>query len=88
VCKHPRRNGEDVGGPLLFLISKLIFTMQPPPRKSQDADIDTTPLKPFPKLVLSLHLKGSPSSMQQQQEVITTTCSANGSCNEALTNSN
>jgi hypothetical protein len=46
--------------------------MQPPPKKSQDANINTPMLKPFLKLVLNLHLKGFPSSssssssMQQQ----------------------
>jgi hypothetical protein len=84
------RDGEDVGGPLLSLASKLVLTMQPFPRKSQDVDIDIPLLKLIPKLVLNLHLKGSPSSssssMQQQHEAITTMGSANKSCNEAPTN--
>ncbi len=40
-------DGEDVKGPLLSLASKLVITMQPPPRKSQDVDINTPPLKTF-----------------------------------------
>jgi hypothetical protein len=61
-------DGEDARGPLPSLVSKLVFTMQPPPMKSQDVNIDIPPLKSVLKLVLNLHLKGSPfySSMQQQ----------------------
>jgi hypothetical protein len=58
-------DGEDVGGPLSSLASKLVLTMQSPPRKSQDVDIDTPLLKPFLKLVLTLHLKDSSSSSMQ-----------------------
>jgi len=85
-------DGEDARGPLLSLTSKLVLTMQPPPRKSQDVDINTPPLKPSPKLVLNLHLKGFPSSsssssMQQQQKATTTTRNVNRSRNEVPTNS-
>jgi hypothetical protein len=34
MCKHLGGDGEDVGGLLLSLTSKLVFTMQPPPNKS------------------------------------------------------
>jgi hypothetical protein len=84
-------DGEDAGGPLPSLASKPVLTMQPPPRKSQDADIDTPPLKPAPRPVLNLRLKGSPSSssssVQQQQEAAATSGSANGSRNDAPGNS-
>jgi small GTP-binding protein len=84
-------DGEDAGGPLPSLASKPVLTMQPPPRKSQDADIDTPPLKPAPRPVLNLRLKGSPSSssssVQQQQEAAATSGSANGSLNDAPGNS-
>jgi len=83
-------DGEDARGPLLSLTSKLVHTMQPPPKKSQDVDINTPPLKPSPKLVLNLHVKGFPSSsssMQQQQKATTTTRNANRSRNEVPTNS-
>jgi len=69
--------------------------MQSPPMKSQDVDINTPPLKPSHKLVLNLHLKGSPSSssssssyMQQQEEATTTTHNVNKSHNEVPTNFN
>jgi hypothetical protein len=89
-------DGEDAGGLLPFLVSKLVFTMQPPPRKSQDANIDTPRLKLTLTLILNLHLKGFTfifsssyyyfSSMQQQEEKIAIAGSANGSRNEVLTN--
>jgi hypothetical protein len=67
MCKHPRGDGKDVGGPLLFLISKFVLTMQPPLRKSLDVDIDIPLLKPSPEIVLNLHLKGSSFVSMQQQ---------------------
>jgi len=83
-------DGEDVGGFLPPLASKLVLTMQPPLKKFQDVDIDTPLLKLTFKLVLNLDLKGSTSSfsssMQQQQEKTTTASSANRSRNEALIN--
>jgi len=65
--QHLGGDGKDVGGPLLSLVSKFVLTMQPPLRKSQDVDIDTPLLKPFPKLVLNLHLKGSSFVSMQQK---------------------
>jgi hypothetical protein len=59
-------DGEDIGGPLSSLASKLVLTMQPPPRKSQDVNIDTPLLKPFSKLVLTLHLEDYPFSSSMQ----------------------
>jgi hypothetical protein len=58
--------GEDVGAPLSSLTSKLVLTMQPPPKKYQDVNINIPLLKPFLKLVLTLHLKDSPSSSSMQ----------------------
>lgn len=59
-------DGEDVAGPFLTLVSKLVLTMQLPLKKFQGVNIDTPMLKPFLKLVLTLHLKDSPSSSSMQ----------------------